>query len=152
MQLFLLVLFSQTYIFFLLYKCLIQSGMQKKSTCCLDIVFLGYVGIFTLWLTTKHEYIFKLSRNKIFARSRTYLEPSGRLWLFWPAWWRENRCTCLRQTVWHHWCWWSTPTRTHAPAQSCCPLKLTERQMETDKELANITNCLNTSKLKQWGL
>lgn len=61
----------------------------------------------------------------------SYLEPSGRLWLFWLAWWRENRCTCPRPTAWHHWCWWSTPTRTHGPTRSCCPLKL---DRETDGE------------------
>lgn len=69
----------------------------------------------------------------ILFRSCTHPEQSGRLWLFWRAWWRENRCTCLRQTVRRRWYWWSTLTMMHAPAQSCCPLKL---DRETDQELA----------------
>lgn len=56
--------------------------------------------------------------------SCTHPEQSGKLWPFWQAWWRENRCTCLHQTAWHHWCWWSTLMMLHAQARFCCPLEL----------------------------
>lgn len=63
----------------------------------------------------------------------TYLEPSGRLWLFWRAWWTESRCTCRHPSAWRRWCWWSTPTTTRAPVQSCCPLEL-DRETDRDTE------------------
>lgn len=77
--------------------------------------------------------------------SCTHLEQSGRLWLFWQAWWRGSRCTCLHRTAWHRWYWWSAPTTMRAPTQSCCPLEL---HRETDRYY---TSLHITRKLKWWG-
>lgn len=94
-----------------------------------------------------HKLTFPFRRGFSFCLSCTHQGQSGRLWLFWQAWWRGSRCTCLRLTASHHWCWWSALTMMRAPAQSCCPSKLNR---ETDQESADVTDCLNASKWNWW--